>query len=103
MPKTELKIQQDHWNDIINFALFFKGEKTGYSIATPVTLEKHEPCTPITPTFSLTQEETQALFNRLWEVGFRPKDGTGNSGHVAAIQYHLEDMRKLVFNNKPTM
>jgi len=30
----------------------------------------------------------------------RPKDGTGNSGHTGAIEYHLEDMRKLVFKGK---
>lgn len=26
---------------------------------------------------------------------YRPKDGTGNAGHLEAVKYHLEDMRQL--------
>lgn len=47
---------------------------------------------------TLPKDMVQELFNDLWHMGFRPKDGTGNSGHVEALKYHLEDMRKLVFN-----
>lgn len=52
------------------------------------------------PTFRLEQPAAQLLFNHLWRCGFRPKDGTGNSGHVEAMRYHLEDMRKLVFKGE---
>lgn len=45
----------------------------------------------------LTPDVMQDIFNQLWKIGLRPKDGTGNSGHIAALQYHLEDMRNLVF------
>lgn len=41
--------------------------------------------------------EAQELFNLLWSMGLRPKDGTGNGGHIESLKYHLEDMRKLVF------
>lgn len=51
----------------------------------------------VQPAAVFEKQDMQNLFNKLWELGFRPKDGAGNSGHVAAIQYHLEDMRKLVF------
>lgn len=51
----------------------------------------------IQPSFTLSKESVQGLFDQLWSQGYRPKDGTGNSGHIAAVQYHLEDMRKLVF------
>ena len=66
-------------------------------IVTSMTLEKVERGKLIRPSFEMTDAYAQELFNELWQQGFRPKDGTGNSGHVAAVQYHLEDMRKLVF------
>lgn len=46
------------------------------------------------PTFSLYREEAQVLMDRLWDLGFRPQR---SSGEIKAIKYHLEDMRKLVF------
>lgn len=49
------------------------------------------------PAFRLSEATCQNLFDQLWRDGFRPKDGTGNSGHVEALKYHLEDMRKLAF------
>ena len=49
------------------------------------------------PTARVFPSDLQNIFNELWKIGFRPKDGTGNSGHVEAMKYHLEDMRKLVF------
>lgn len=57
--------------------------------------EKPEGCFA-KPTARLTQEQTQLLFNDLWQIGFRPSDGTGNSGHVGAIEKHLKDMRVIV-------
>jgi len=56
----------------------------------------------VKPTFSLSDRKAQELFNELWNLGFRPVDGTGNGGHLEALKYHLEDMRKLVFaGSKP--
>lgn len=48
----------------------------------------------------LSKQELQQLFNRLYEIGFRPQDGSGNAGHIESIKYHLEDMRKLVFKSE---
>lgn len=46
---------------------------------------------------SLSDTEAQALMDRLWTCGLRPSEGSGSAGALSAIQYHLEDMRKLVF------
>jgi len=54
----------------------------------------------VEPFLTLQPETIQDFFNQLWQLGFRPKDGTGNSGHIDALKYHLEDMRKLVFKTK---
>ncbi len=67
----------------------------------PVTVVKHEPHLQHGPHFlTLSEDDMQAMFDQLWTLGFRPQDGTGNGGHIEALKYHLEDMRKLVFKGK---
>lgn len=66
-------------------------------LAKDLTLEEVKLGSYPEPTLRLRPEAVQHLFNDLWMQGFRPKDGTGNGGHLDAIKYHLEDMRKLVF------
>lgn len=39
----------------------------------------------------------QTLMDDLWNCGIRPSEGTGSAGSLKATQYHLEDMRKLIF------
>jgi len=38
----------------------------------------------------LHKEETQALMDRLWSIGFRPTEAAGSAGSLAAVQYHLK-------------
>lgn len=52
------------------------------------------------PTFSLEEEEAQALMDALWFCGLRPSEGTGSAGSLAATERHLNDMRRLVFDPK---
>ena len=39
------------------------------------------------------------LMDDLWQCGLRPSEGTGSAGALAATQKHLDDMRKLVFQD----
>ena len=39
----------------------------------------------------------QVLMDDLWNCGIRPSEGAGSAGSLKATQYHLEDMRKLIF------
>lgn len=48
------------------------------------------------PSFQTTPEQAQAIFQQMWNLGYRPSDGTGNSGHVGALSKHLDDMRAIV-------
>jgi hypothetical protein len=51
--------------------------------------------------FSLDSSEVaQQLMDDLWRCGLRPSEGTGSAGALAAVKYHLEDMRKIVFERK---
>lgn len=46
----------------------------------------------------LRDDEAQNLMDALWNVGIRPAQGSGTGAHVEAMKYHLEDMRRLVFD-----
>jgi hypothetical protein len=49
------------------------------------------------PTFTLPPEQAQQFMDELWRVGFRPTEGSGSAGSLAATERHLADMRKIVF------
>ncbi len=38
----------------------------------------------------------------LWAAGLRPTEGTGSAGALRAVERHLEDMRRLVFEKEGT-
>lgn len=95
----ELRLVDAEWEDLIQFQ-FFTISGGQRAVAEPLTVRTIKQGDFVEPCFRMSREQTQALFNKLWQAGFRPKDGTGNSGHVAALQYHLEDMRKLVFKKE---
>jgi len=48
------------------------------------------------PCMILQREEAQLLIDALYSVGLRPSQAAGSAGQLTAVQYHLEDMRKLV-------
>lgn len=66
-------------------------------VGLPLTMQAVEVGMPVEPTFSLSVESAQGLMDSLWQCGIRPTEGKGSAGALAAVQYHLEDMRKLVF------
>ena len=70
------------------------------SIAEPLTfrdLTKDDEAMRLDPTFYIQHEDAQHLMNELWKIGIRPSD-IGTAGHLESVKYHLEDMRKLVFD-----
>lgn len=53
------------------------------------------------PFLKLTQQDAQSLIDALYEAGMRPSsDCEPKKGELSAVRYHLEDMRRLVFNGK---
>ena len=67
--------------------------------ATSICYISKEVGTISTPHMQLTSEEAQNLLQSLWNTGIRPKQ-EGTLGQLAAVNYHLEDMRKLVFSKR---
>ena len=54
---------------------------------------------PFPPTFILDNKAAQELMDDLWSCGLRPTEGTGSAGAMAAVQEHLADLRRLVFDH----
>lgn len=48
------------------------------------------------PTVQLEKHAAQKLMDDLWDCGLRPSEGSGSAGQLAAVERHLEDMRKLL-------
>lgn len=55
------------------------------------------------PFVSLTREQSQDLANQLWEAGFRPMASHGTAGQLAAMQSHLDDMRRIALKETPPL
>lgn len=49
------------------------------------------------PTLKVSYEAAQRLLDELWRCGIRPTE-EGTAGQVAAMQAHLQDMRRIVFD-----
>lgn len=52
------------------------------------------------PTMQLHMDDAQRLIDSLWDAGLRPTEGAGSAGAMAATQQHLQDMRRLVFDER---
>jgi hypothetical protein len=61
------------------------------SIATSVTLEPFTEGSVGGEFLALPEETAQRLFDELWALGLRPADGTGNGGHIQALNNHLNE------------
>lgn len=64
-------------------------------------LTKEDEGRELTPAFGMQDEQAQQFMDELWRVGFRPTEGSGSAGSLAATERHLADMRALVFKQQP--
>jgi len=49
------------------------------------------------PLFDISVDAAQKLYDQLHELGYRSSD-VGTAGHLKATEKHLEDMRKIAFD-----
>lgn len=92
MSKSQLRAQSAPWSSCVQIALI-DGDKH----AVKVECEKYEDGME-TPFFvSLIRDDAQALIDDLWHSGYRPTEGSGSAGSLAATEKHLADMRKIAF------
>jgi len=92
------------WADGINIGIAEEGRAGDGQRQTSVvrlTLETIAEGGYTEPTMRLTRSEAAELLDALWRVGVRPSNGEGNAGQLGATEKHLEDMRRLVFDERP--
>lgn len=99
MMHGDLKIYGGYDWSYGSFAIVFSKELQNgdIEVAQPLVMKTTKRGLITEPCVRLQQNEAQQLFDLLWKEGYRPKDGTGNAGHIKAMDNHLQDMRKLVF------
>src|SRR6478752_1525327 len=99
--------REPFWRDVKFYFrhVSFSPDHSTVSYALPLTLKQLTPAdegVEQQPMFSIKDEECQHLMDELWRVGFRPSEGSGSAGSLAATERHLADMRHLVFKTTPT-
>ena len=104
-PGLNIRARREGWSDLISVlfidAKFSDGRLLRSSLAKPMLFQESRPEDAgilVEPTISLRFEEAQRLMDELWECGLRPTEGSGSAGQLAAVQRHLEDMRRLTFS-----
>lgn len=95
--KMHIFIKEPDWSaQGYQMGILIKDE-IGSSAVQPLLIKRLEEGDYVGPCATFQKQDLQSMFNELWRLGFRPSDGTGNSGHIEALTYHLEDMRRIVF------
>lgn len=95
-----IKLQSSDWENEIRMALIYQDDTGAISYAKPfsVMIVKKTDEDPIEPCWIMPKSTATQFFNEFWRLGFRPSTLADPASQVAAIQYHLEDMRRLVFD-----
>jgi hypothetical protein len=79
----------------VEFLMIDRDEDGKRAVVKNLTLETVEQGAYLHPTGTLDQQSAQELMDNLWECGFRPSEGTGSAGAMAATEKHLADMRNI--------
>ena len=78
----------------------------GLFVAAPVVFNevKEGFCDVSPPAFFLRADQVQNLMDRLWEIGYRPSEGTGSAGALKQAEDHIASLKKIAFTlvEKPT-
>ena len=105
--KLEIFAQRDQWSRQIGFWMrktSWTPDRTEQAYAQPVVFRAMTDADEgiVQPfAFSMGDDDAQRLMDELWRCGFRPTEGSGSAGSLAATERHLEDMRALVFKKQP--
>lgn len=101
--KFDVHAEKTSFERYIKLWFFHKGEAVDRQlkpIAFEVTTVDDRSMCP-DPTLEIDRRTAQNLMDALWSAGLRPNNGEGMDAQVTAIKAHLEDMRTLVFKDKP--
>ncbi len=90
------------WDDRIHLLMGIKQDTGGTAVVEPLVFRTLDPGERINdPTLRLERSDAQQLVDALWEAGVRPTAGKGSAGQLDAVQAHLKDLQRLVFERQP--
>ena len=88
------------WRSYIQFLVTSVDDHGKIGYGQPITFDtEQDERVETMPTFNLYEEEAQILMDDLWNCGFRPTEGTGSAGSLAATERHLKDLQTMVFDH----
>lgn len=64
--------------------------------------EEKDRYAPTGPCLILNRGDFQELVDDLWNIGVRPRAARGSAGQLDAVQAHLKDFQRLVFEYHTT-
>jgi len=86
------------WGDEVHIHVAYRNGDALH-VVEPLTFCETRPGAELrAPAMRLQRSEAQDLMDRLCAVGVRPSEGAGSVGQLAAVQSHLQDMRRMVFD-----
>ena len=97
--RTLFNVQRVVWTNSIEISIGVRAENGRMAIADPLTFRATDAGQIARPALTLRPQEAQTLIDELWNAGLRPSEGAGSAGAMAAVQAHLQDMRRLVFKD----
>jgi hypothetical protein len=94
--------QSSDFFEEVQIAMFQQDVAGIRAYAEPVTvhMKMRNPGAPAEAFLRLRKAEAVSLLDALYNAGIRPSKTYPDDARVEAIQYHLEDMRRLVFEEK---
>jgi hypothetical protein len=102
--ELEIRVRNDQfYMGIELLARTFDHTTRTYAVATKIDFEdvpESKVGMRVEPFAFLDEMEAQTLMNDLWRCGLRPSEEVGSVGELRAVKYHLEDMRRLVFETE---
>ena len=105
--KFEVFCRYEDFADLLNFYIFSEGENGERYICTSLDkmeFSRYEEGALTDPTLSLkgriVKPFLKEMANALNKIGIRADGEPVIENELVAVKYHLEDMRKLVFNVK---
>lgn len=95
--KWLISAERQIWSDQIAIRIGFVEDDGRRMVARSPSFTPLNDGAYIEPMMSMDVEAAQKLMEELWSAGIRPAAAAGSMGQLSAVQYHLEDMRSLVF------
>lgn len=102
MDKMRIRVNKQPWFMGLQL-IIYKTDIDNRPVSTgKITMTTHNEgsAIPDDAYINIDDDTAQTLMDDLWMNGFRPSEGSGSAGSLKATQYHLEDMRTLVFSKE---